>query len=223
MIRLKFLIGIVWLATSTVTMAQDQSYAVYNNAKDIQGSPYLNETFVAGQIDLGTTKSKLPVRYNIYKDEIEYQQNGQTLALNPNSGIKKVSAGNTTFLFFDKFDYRGKTKRGYLVLLDSGKVTLMSKKRIVFDAAKLGGNVDGTNSPAKFTELPDMYYYKIGDSEPKLVDNIKNMIASFPDQQEALRQFAKQEKISARNEKELIRFVQYYNSLEGNISVSSSK
>ena len=177
--------------------------------------------FRSGQVYFGSSKSKFSVRYNIYKDEMECQQKGGTFALDPNSDIKKVSAGNITFVF-DKFEYRGKTKRGYLILLDSGKVMLMSKKRMVLDAFKQGGNIDGTNRPAKFTELPDVYYYKIGDGEPKLVDNIKNLIASFPDQHEALTQFAKHEKISPRNEKELIRFVQYYNSLEGNISVSSS-
>ena len=39
------------------------------------------------------------------------------------------------------------------------------------------------------------------------------MIASFPDKQEEVKQFAKKEKISPKKEEELVKLVRYYNSL----------
>jgi hypothetical protein len=45
------------------------------------------------------------------------------------------------------------------------------------------------------------------------VGNLKEMIASFPDKQEELKQFAKKEKISPKKEDELLKLIRYYNSL----------
>ena len=45
--------------------------------KDVVGSPYLIDEFIEGTIDLkDTIPVKLPIRYNIFRDEIEYQMNG---------------------------------------------------------------------------------------------------------------------------------------------------
>ena len=67
--------------------------------------------------------------------------------------------------------------------------------------------------PAKFSKSSDAYFYRIGSGELQEVDNIKDMIASFPDKQEELKQFAKKEKISPKKEEELLKLVRYYNSL----------
>ena len=68
-------------------------------------------------------------------------------------------------------------------------------------------------TPAKYTRLPDVYFYKIGNSDPVKVDNIKKMIAGFPDKQTELTEFAKREKISGKKEDDLIKLVRHYNSL----------
>jgi hypothetical protein len=212
--QFKFLIGIVWLFTFSVSMAQTTT----SNGTKVEGSPYLNESFVAGEISFGKSKSKVPVRYNIHKDEMEYMQKGVTYVLDPAQNIKKVHIGEATFIYTE-FEFRGKPMKGFLELLDSGKVTLLSKKVVTFDDAKRGGSPDGTDRPARYYRLADVFYYKIGNGEMKKVENIKTMIASLPDKQDELSQFAKKEKISPRKEKELVKLAQYYNSLDENITI----
>src|SRR5258708_30493091 len=93
--KFKFLIGIAGLFSSSVSMAQTTT----SNGTKVEGSPFLNESFVAGEISFGKSKSKVPVRYNIQKDEMEYQQKGVTYVLDPIQDIKKVRIGEATFVY----------------------------------------------------------------------------------------------------------------------------
>jgi hypothetical protein len=209
--RLNVLICLVWLSGISVAIAQVAAPA----GVTIEGTPYLSESYVTAEILYAKGNlSKLPVRYNAFQDLIEYKQNGNSFVIDPTSQIKKINLGEQTFIV-DKFEYKGKTKYGFLTLLDSGKVMLLSKKMITYSESKVSRGLDGVDvtSPAKFSMAPDTYYYKIANGELQKVESIKEMIATFADKQEELTKYAKKEKISPKKEKDLIQLVHYYNSL----------
>jgi hypothetical protein len=205
-IKLSFLIALVSLFSFTGSIAQQAS------AQKIEGTPYLSEKYVPGEILFGSERSTVPLRYNVYQDLMEYQQNGKALVLDPNTKIKKVRLGESTYIV-EKFEFDGKTKYGFLNLLDSGKVMLVAKKVVKYQEPMKGRALDGGDLPAKFSKSSDAYFYRVGNGELQEVDNIKDMIASFPDKQEEVKQFAKKEKISPKKEEELVKLVRYYNSL----------
>jgi hypothetical protein len=205
-IKLSFLIALASLFSFSGSIAQQAS------AQKIEGTPYLSEKYVPGEILFGTERSAVPLRYNVYQDLMEYQQNGKALVLDPNTKIKKVRLGESTYIV-EKFEFDGKTKYGFLNLLDSGKVTLVAKKVVKYQEPLKGRALDGGDLPAKFSKSSDAYFYRVGHGELQEVDNIKDMIASFPDKQEEVKQYAKKEKISPKKEEELVKLVRYYNSL----------
>jgi hypothetical protein len=207
--KVKFFMGVAWLFILTATNAQVTAVA----DESIKGTPYLNESYEEGVIFYANNNVKAPVRYNVFKDLIEYQQNGRALVLDPSATIKKVHLPNTTFVV-EKYMLNDKPKLGYFALLDSGKVMLYSKKRINYLPPQKGRALDGTDQPGEFKKVSDVFYYKIGDTSLQEVKNIKSMIAGFPDKQEELTRYAKKEKISTRKEEEMVQFVKYYNSLE---------
>jgi hypothetical protein len=178
----------------------------------IQGSPYLNDAYASAQVISPTQKQNFNVRYNVYQDVMEYQQNGQPYGFDPNSKLKKVVLGEETYVI-RKFEFEGKTKLGFVSLLDSGKVMLYAKKVVKFQDVKKGGNLDGTDSPAKYSHNADAYYYSIGNGELKRIENLKTFVAGFPDKNDELTTYAKKEKISAKKEKDLIQIVKYYDGL----------
>ena len=205
------LIGISLLLNTSMILAQTSAPAVTTVSSKIEGTPYLDESYVSAKVFFDNSKpAVVPMRYNVYQDFMEYTQNGQRLALDKNH-VKSVRLGNQTFVV-DKFEFRGKETKGYLSVLDSGKAILYAKKVVIFMDAKPGRALDGSDLPAQYSKSADVFYYKIADGELKQVGNIKEMIASFPDKQEELKQFVKQEKISPRKEQELIKLVQFYNS-----------
>ncbi len=181
--------------------------------EEFEGSPFLNETFVTGDVYSFNSKfAGIPLRYNIFNDNIEFKQNNVVYALIPEPRIKKVHLGGDVFLV-EKHEVKGKLKFGFLTLLDSGKVILMSKKIVNFTEKQEPKALESASTPAKFTRAQDEYFYKIGKGDAMKIGNLKNFIGSFPDKQDELAQFAKKEKISAKKEADLIKFVKYYNSL----------
>ena len=205
--KMKSLLGMVTVFTISMASAQVKT----SDGEVIAGSPYTDDKYKDGIIYYGTDKNQAaPIRYNAYQDLIEYQQNGKALVLDANPGIKKVTVGGETFVPLPNSDSK---KLRYFAVLDSGKITLYSKKNIVFQPFKRGGKLDGSDQPAEFQKKPDTYYYQLGDGELKEIDNIKSLIAGLPDKQDELNQYVKKEKISAKKEKDLLQFVKYYNSL----------
>jgi len=205
--KLKFILGLATMFTISMANAQVKT----STGEPIAGSPYMDDKYKDGVIYYGDKNQQAPIRYNAYQDLIEYQQNGKALVLDPNPAIKKVIVGGETFVPLSHST--DSKKLGYFAVLDSGKVTLYSKKKIVFQPFKKGGKLDGSDQPAEFRKSPDTFYYQVGDGQLTEIDNIKTLISALPDKQDELSQYAKKEKISAKKEKDLVQFIKYYNSL----------
>lgn len=203
-------LGAACLLAITAATAQTQSSGTATAA--VKGTPYLNEAYVDGTILFANNKREAPIRYNAHKDLIEFTVGGQARVLDPGSTIKRVNFGESTFVV-EKYKNDGVTRYGYFTMLDSGKAVLYSKKSVRFLPAMKGRAIDGTDQPAEYKRLPDDFYFKVGGGELTEVKSIKAMIAAFPDKQDELKAFAKEEKISPRKEDELIKLIQYYNSL----------
>lgn len=179
----------------------------------VKGTPYLDEAYVNGTILYANNTRTIPLRYNAHKDVMEFQADGQARVLDPSTTIKKVNFGETTFVVEKYTNEKGILKYGYFTLLDTGKVSLFSRKSVKFTPGMKGRALDGGDQPAEYRRNPDEFYFKIAGGELIEVKNVKTMIAAFPDKQDELSAFAKKEKISPKDEEELKKLVQYYNSL----------
>jgi hypothetical protein len=148
--------------------------------------------------------------YNMYEDYIEFKQKDIVYILDPDLMIKKIDMG-AHVLVVENYEFKMKTQLGFLTLLDSGKVTLLSKNIVAFQEQQPPKALESAPTPAQYSSLPDVYYYKIGNGEVMKVSNLKKMIDSFPDKQNELTQFAKKEKLSHKKEEDLMKLVRYYN------------
>src|SRR5688500_17747647 len=165
MTKLSFLFSIASLLTFSASMAQQASATIHSVASrtiptgtaapEIEGSPFLDDNFVQGEVYVGSKRTAVPVRYNIFQDLVEYQQAGQTMVLEPSKTIEKVRIGDKT-LVCEKFEFNGKSKYGYLTLLDTGKVTLLSKKVVKYIPVQKQRALDGSDEPARYDRGPDV-------------------------------------------------------------------
>jgi hypothetical protein len=180
---------------------------------EAEGSPYLLEEFTLSEVHANNNKALgILVRYNVYEDYMEFQDQGSIYELKPDKSIKEISLGVEKFVV-EEYPYKGKSKLGYLHMLHNGRATLLAKKSVNLVPAKEATPMKYDPTPAKFERLQDVLYYRIGDDPLMKVENIKKIIESLPDHKDEMLKFVDENKISARSDDEVVKLFTFYNSL----------
>ncbi|MCA1758954.1 MAG: hypothetical protein LC658_04210, partial [Bacteroidales bacterium] len=183
--------------------------------KDIEGSPYLNNDFISGKV-ITTTNAEyvdIPLRFNIYNDQIEFKTEGEEIMILAASEIiEKIEFGEYK-IFYAPYSYAKKIKRGFFIVMEGGKADLYAKPEIKFiEATKPLAYQEA--QPAKFNRRSDSYYIRIGMDEAKLVENKKTLVDIFPDNKDKIEEFIKKNKTKTNDPESLKELVQFYNSIE---------
>lgn len=179
----------------------------------IEGSPYLNDEFVEGEVcTRGTCYSKVPMRYNVFGDYVEFMQKGRSYILDPQAHLDRVRIGEATLLVA-RTEGISDMRTGFFLLLDSGRAQLLSKKVVQFRPSQAPKALESSSTPAKYLPMPDVFFYRFGKREIVKIGSLKKMIEQFPDHREELSSFVKSEKISVRRREDLVKLFKYYNAL----------
>ena len=121
-----------------------------DDESEIEGTPYLAENFTPGEVHFKQgDPTSAALRYNIFNDYMEFQQNGKTYILDPTPQINKVVVNDYIFVV-EKYESKGKVKQGYFTLLDSGKVMLLAKQMVIFRERKEVKALESSATPAKY-------------------------------------------------------------------------
>lgn len=182
---------------------------------DIKGTPFLNDDFIKGTIYTASEQKyvDLPLRYNIYNDELEFKTpEGEVLALGTPDIIEAVEYGNFVMVYLPYTD-NTKVKKGYFKVIHPGDVSLFSKYVVAFKEAGEPNAYDNAK-PAEFARRPDVYYIKIGEAQAKKVGSKKELLAAFPKHQKEVADFVKKNKVKSSNPDKLKSLISYYNTLQ---------
>lgn len=182
--------------------------------KDIQGSPYLNDEFEKGTVitTQGEKYVDIPLRYDQYQDEMEFEKEGKAMAFSPKSVVKRAEFGNRIFTYTTYQFTDNKTKQGYFEILADGNVRLLSQHTIkFFDKEKEKPYVDP--KPARFDWPLEVFYIQIGAFPAQHISKKKNLLEAFPKHQKEVADYYKANKLSSKSKDDLIKLVNYYNSL----------
>jgi hypothetical protein len=181
-------------------------------AEHIDGTPYLEDNFQEGNAI--TTKgifSKVPMRYNVESDNIEFKQDGVTYILDPSPAIKKITLPVAN-LVVESYATKSKSAYGFYILLDSGKLTLLKKKKVILRPAQAPKAIETEGRPARYEEQGDDFYYKLNGGPVTEFISVKKMIEVLSDHPEEVKTFVSKEKIS-KKEGDLVKLAEYYNGL----------
>jgi len=197
-------------------MIQGERFGLQNlSLKDIQGSPFLNDQFVKGTVV--TTKGDkyvdVPMRYDQYQDELQFEKDGKPMTFSPKSIVKKAEFGDRTFTY-TSYQFTGnKTKEGYFEILADGNVRLLAQHTIkFFEKEKEKPYVDP--KPARFDWAMEDFYIQVGAFPAQHVTKKKNLLGAFPKHKKEVAEYYKSNKLSAKDKEDLIKLVNYYNSLD---------
>ncbi|MDX9881927.1 MAG: hypothetical protein RBS73_07655 [Prolixibacteraceae bacterium] len=178
----------------------------------IQGSPFLNNEFVKGEVTStsNTIVSDVPLRYNIYADEIEYEEKDKKTFYLDKSTVKNIKIGGSEFIY-KAYLLNNKLGRSYFEVLLRGKATLLKQYRVNFEDAKPAKAYEDP-SPARFkTSKPD-FYIAFGDAEAKRISGAKQLSEElFSDKGTEIAGFIKKNKLKTGDQEDIVRIVQFYN------------
>jgi hypothetical protein len=195
-------------------MIKEGTYPRNNlSLSDIQGSPYLDKEFSPGKIytNEGGVYENIPLRYNGYTDDLEFQKDKDSYSIDPKSIVKRAEFGGMIFCCL-KYDDNGKSKDGFFEVLAKGKATLLVKYSIKFLEKEEVKGYSNPN-PARFDEAQKEYYIAFDSTTAKLIINKKNLLELFGTQKTEMESYISKNKLSVKNDDALTKIVIHYNSL----------
>ena len=180
---------------------------------DIQGTPYLSENFEAGKIvtQEDSVFANISLRYNAYSDDLEFKQGENIFAVADKSIVKKAEFGGNLFSY-RSFEVGAINRDGFFKILSEGKATLMVRYTIKFqDQIEAKAFSDG--QPARFEDVEKHFYISVEKAPAKLLTNKKSLFEILSNHKSEMETFISKNKLSIRDEEELIKIIDQYNSL----------
>ena len=181
---------------------------------EVEGSPYYIDEFKKGTIYTyqKIQYNDIPLRYNIYKDEMEFQKpDDQILSIATPEIVEKAVVGEDTFSNI-RYEFGNKVKRAYFILLIEGKLSLYMRPEVIYKKPKkAAGYIDP--EPAKFIKRPDVFYLRINQQAAVKIESKKDLLNFFNDHQKQIQDFIKENKIKPAKKDKMMELVEFYNSL----------
>lgn len=177
--------------------------------KRIDHKKYYTKDFIHALID--NMIEPVSLRYNIYEDQMEFVKSGEVYYLD------KVLGAKIRFTLQDKtyvvFNLNGKLN--YFNMLSTGKsASLLAKEIVKFIDSKPAKNGYDSDKPADFDRKDDEYYLSLdGENVLEIPRRRKEFYNVFKDNSEKIKIYIKENKLSHKDENDLIRIILYYNSL----------
>ncbi len=183
--------------------------------KNIYGSPYLHKDWRLGSIKLfsGDSISHYPLKLDLSMNEIEIKFEGEVKVL-PISLIKDLylmnNIGENELLRNAKV-YNAQENGLFLVIYDGNtsmfKKIFLSIKEPNYDPAYGIGNTNRTY-------IKKVQYFIVQNGKLKKIDfRKKKILKVFKDKLEAVKKYATENNLSFKNESDLAKIFEYYNSL----------
>jgi hypothetical protein len=182
---------------------------------DIEGSPYLSDTYQEGSVVTtgNITYVKIPLRYNIYSDNFEFKiKEHQVLELANPDIVKEIRMGGNTYIRLPYITKYGSRKFGFFIRLCNGKAKALKHYDIRYIPAKQPGAYQDAE-PARFGGKQDFLFVYFGEKPAVRIIRKNDLLDALPAHRQAIARFIKKEHIKVRKDEDLVKVINYYNSL----------
>ena len=177
-----------------------------NGYTEIEGSPYLKDEWSRGNVKAkhnGKTYELAKMRYDTYKDELEYEENQKSYRFS--SEITEFTT--TSGVFRNKIPaYESLSGRNFYQVLYDGKVKLLKRTVTKIQTEKLYSSATTTK---RFVKDEFLYLFKDG-AITRLKKDKKALLEALSDKQADLEAFIKEQKIKFSKEEDFLRVLEKY-------------
>jgi hypothetical protein len=187
------------------------AHVINTDYSAMDGTPYFTKDFIESKVFFTEDSVyKIPLRYNIFEQTMEYKSGNTVYAISNPEIFKKIEMGAQTFVYY--YNRENPKKSSYYELLVDGKSLLLLKRETHYREAVPAKAMEDAKPP-RFFSRPDEYYIVDANKLPVQIKNKKSFAQIYTDKKSEISKFIKKEKISAKKEKDLIQLVKYYNTL----------
>jgi len=209
------LIGFLALSQSTtVSISSGHGFNIIpdDTPTKVSGTMYYDESFGQARIDDGV--EVIFLRYNAFKDEMEFKQGTETYYLIKDDNTRVDFFNNKKLYQYLKYVDVDKTeKRGFLLEIVGGEKSLYKSEKIVLIPERPTTTGYEVAKPAEYKKVKENYYIKIGEITSLFPKNKKELLKMFPNKNTEISDFLKKNKPSFSKETDLIELTKFLNSI----------
>jgi hypothetical protein len=187
---------------------QESDYA------NVTGSPYFIDKWSTGTVTFAENKivENIPIKYNAKDEEVYFKgEDGATMRFKEPVKAFTLKEDNNKLHYFQKGfpNQSGITNNMYLEVLAAGKTQFLEKrgKTIVESKAYASGTTD-----KQFLDVTKFYVFAPDKFEQVKKDQ-KSIIEVLKDKQTELTKYIADNKLNLKNETDIVKLFNYYNSL----------
>jgi hypothetical protein len=207
--KYSFLTGILLICCLTKVAAQGGVYLQNVDGRpvfekkyvDVQGSPYLQEDWAQGAVDLKNGKSfkEVALKYDLVADEVLFKnEKGEAYAFaQPVKAFSLIRPGDKSQRIFRNgyAPVKGGTESSYYEVLADGKVQLLQRKVKKIREDKAYGSIAKDGVPVNIKKSEKAVLEAIGGDST------------------ALEAYIRSNKLNLKNDGDLVKLLTYYNGL----------
>ncbi|ARV09438.1 hypothetical protein BTO05_07220 [Winogradskyella sp. PC-19] len=193
------------VATEKLYMSSDASRPI-----DAVGSPYVDKNFLPVKVK-GFDGQIFTGRYNAYNGEMEINLGTKIIALDSSKDYEVMyTQNNKIYRTFNYSTPNGISKRGFLNVVHENGDNLLLKSEVIkyYDKVPAATSYQ-TDKPAKFVKEGDVFYLKKGSVITPLPTRKKDLLKAYPKNAKKIKTYLKENKISLKKERDLIRLASY--------------
>lgn len=178
---------------------------------DLKGSPYLEDEFERGAIELASGETvELNLRLNVYDDELEFETDRGIYVLKNPERVSHIFVGNSEYVYFESAN-PAEESSGFFKWIAGDEYLLLLKHRITYIPSVAAGAYEPATE-AELRKEPDAYFLAMeGELPVKLKRKKKFILKLIPSREDEISRYMKQEKISLYKNNDLIELVDFIN------------
>lgn len=180
--------------------------------EDVDGHPFSDKDMKEGEIHLtsGRVVDNLQMRYNWYTSQMEILEDESVYSLPKSAEIDFVIIAGIKYVPF----YYHNLIAGYAVEVYSDECSLYRKEEVILiPGEEPVSSYDEYKPPRFFTSKPEYFLICAQGSLTRLEESKRNIINQLEPFDDELKDFVKEEKLRLKDEFDLIRLIEFYNSL----------
>lgn len=186
---------------------------VVNEVKytDVEGTPYFMEEWNTGSVKMakgGKVHDGIKLRYDAYKDEVEYENEGKLYRLGSELSAFSIPTGKALYNFQNGFPAVGdQTQASFYHVLHDGNTKLLKRYEMKMREER---PYNSATSIKRFDLGEELYVLKNGTMHPMKKNARKDLLKILSDEKNLMQYIIKEEQLNFQTETDIVKILEEY-------------